>query len=187
MFCKIKIYGDIHSGTRWVHALLSQNLELDIDSLNKHSLIPIQAESSDTLIVFIVRAFETWIDRALVQPYGIYDATKSIQSLYDEHANKLLHNYKIIKNQNSIICGLEYIQKTKGVSLLHKIRDDFKLHTKNDEIKLIDKHTKSHTKWWQESKNIQNVHRDLEKIIFNTEHKTLLKILSNNLLTNQPQ
>lgn len=150
----IQIMGDIHSGTRWLYSLLSQNLnQLEMHGGHKsdfkHDHFSTCLPKKDVLYIYSIRTYESWLPRMKVQNYGHYLNMENI-AIYDIYCNKILSNFKILQELNFICARLDVLQKDQGAELLTTISKKFNVPVLPN-FKPITKHTKSHAQWWRDA------------------------------------
>ena len=175
--------GDIHSGTRWLYRLLGQNVNKDVEicSAQKHDHFFSFSPRNDTLYIYSLRIYETWLPRVKIVPYGRYkriDDTK----IYNKYCRKILSNLTILRELNCIYGRLDIFQKDQGYKLVKEIFNTFKISIIPD-FQPITKHTKSHAKWWRDANKSPQPNYNFD-YCNNNEFKSLMNQLQSGLIIN---
>lgn len=146
----IQVIGDIHSGTRWIHSLINENIfSQDIQCIddNKHEYFSTSQPKKNFLYIYPIRTYKSWLPRMKVINYGYYQNIEDL-TIYHKYSNRALSNLEILQGFNFICGRLDVLQKDQGRQLLTKISDAFNISV-CPSFRPITKHTKSHTQWWK--------------------------------------
>ena len=152
---RIQIMGDIHSGTRWLYSLVGQNVDQDVESYgghcseHKHDHFSSCSPRNDTLYIYSLRIYESWLPRVKVLNYGHYQNLDDAE-IYNKYCSRILSNLAILQELNCIYGRLDVFQKNQGRELIKEIFNTFNIPTIPN-FQPITKHTKSHAQWWHDA------------------------------------
>lgn len=148
----IQVIGDIHSGTRWIHSLINENIffqDIRCIDTNKHEYFSTSQPKQNFLYIYPIRTYKSWLPRMKVMNYGYYQNIEDV-TIYHRYSNRVLSNFEILQGFNFICGRIDVLQKDQGRHLLTKISDAFNISVYSS-FRPITKHTKSHAQWWHDA------------------------------------
>jgi len=184
---RIQIMGDIHSGTRWLYSLVGQNVNKDVEiygdphSEHKHDHFSSCSPRNDTLYIYSIRTYESWLPRIKVMNYGYYLKIDDTE-IYNKYCSRILSNLAILRELNCIYGRLDIFQKDPGHKLVKEISNTFNISTIPD-FQPIPKHTKSHAKWWHDANKSSQPNYNFD-YCNNNKFKSLMNQLQSEFIIN---